>query len=297
MSALNRFETPSDKAFNVVLVVLLSLLTVIVLYPIWYCIVASFSDPTKVLNGEIWLLPKGWNLEGYTNVFENARIWTGYRNSIVYTLVAVAINLTMTVLAAYPLSRSDLKGRGPLMLIAVFTMFFSGGLIPQYLIVKALHIDNSMWAVVLPTALNTYNLIVMRTFFQSSIPGELYEASHMDGASNTRILFSVVLPLSTPILAVMFLFYSVENWNSYFNAMIYLSDKKLQTLPLVLREIIIQSSAQDMTGTDPNATQRMMQAESIKYASIILASLPMLILYPFIQKFFVQGVMIGAVKG
>jgi putative aldouronate transport system permease protein len=297
MSSLNRFETRADKVFSITIVVVLSILTIIVLYPIWYAIVASFSDATKVMNGEVWLFPKGWNIEGYLNVFKNSRIWLGYGNSLLYTVIGVTINLTMTVLAAYPLSRPDLKGRGPLMLIAVFTMFFSGGLIPQYLLVKSLHIDNSLWAIVLPTAINTYNLIVMRTFFQSSIPGELVEASHMDGASNTRILLSVVIPLSTPILAVMFLFYSVEHWNSYFNAMIYLSDRKLYTLPLVLREIIIQSSAQDMTGTDPNATQRMLQAESIKYASIILASLPMLILYPFVQKFFVKGVMIGAVKG
>jgi putative aldouronate transport system permease protein len=297
MSALNRFETRSDKVFNWFIVCTLCLVTIIVLYPIWYSIIASFSDPTKVLNGEIRLLPQGFNWQGYESVLENERIWLGYRNSLVYTLIGVAINLVMTVLAAYPLSRVDLKGRNAMMMIALFTMFFSGGLIPQYLVVKSMHLDNSLWALVLPTAINTYNLIVMRTFFQNSIPTELYEASHMDGASNTRILLSIVLPLSKPILAVMLLFYSVEHWNSYFNAMIYLSDKKLHTLPLILREIIIQSSAQDMTGTDPNATERMLQAESIKYSSIILASLPMLIMYPFIQRFFVKGVMIGAVKG
>ncbi|MFH5185285.1 carbohydrate ABC transporter permease [Paenibacillus sp. TAB 01] len=297
MSALNRFETRSDKVFNLFIVCALCLVTVIVAYPLWYSIIASFSDPIKVMNGEIHLWPQGFNWEGYSSVLENERIWTGYRNSLFYTVVGVSINLVMTVLAAYPLSRTDLKGRNAMMMVALFTMFFSGGLIPQYLVVKSLHLDNSVWALVLPTAINTYNLIVMRTFFQNSIPTELYEASYMDGASNTRILLSVVLPLSKPILAVMFLFYSVEHWNSYFNAMIYLSDKKLQTLPLILREIIIQSSAQDMTGTDPNATERMLQAESIKYASIILASLPMLIMYPFIQRFFVKGVMIGAVKG
>ena len=297
MSALNRFETRSDKVFNLFIVCALCLVTVIVAYPLWYSIIASFSDPIKVMNGEIHLLPEGFNWEGYSSVLENERIWTGYRNSLFYTVVGVSINLVMTILAAYPLSRTDLKGRNAMMMVALFTMFFSGGLIPQYLVVKSLHLDNSVWALVLPTAINTYNLIVMRTFFQNSIPTELYEASYMDGASNTRILLSVVLPLSKPILAVMFLFYSVEHWNSYFNGMIYLSDKKLQTLPLILREIIIQSSAQDMTGTDPNATERMLQAESIKYASIILASLPMLIMYPFIQRFFVKGVMIGAVKG
>lgn len=290
-------KSREDVWFDVVNYTLLSLIFVIVIYPIVYAVSASFSDPLKVLNGELVLLPQGFQLDAYAKVLEHKQLWNGYRNSLLYTVVGVSVNLVMTVLAAYPLARRDLKGRGPLMLFIVFTMFFSGGLVPTYLVVKSLAIDNTMWALILPTAINTYNLIVMRTFFQSTIPNELYEAAHVDGCSNIGMLYRIVLPLSMPILAVMFLFYTVEHWNSYFNAMIYLSDRSKFTLQLVLREILIQTQTSDMMSADAGATERLLQAETIKYAVIIIASLPVFVLYPFVQRFFVKGVMIGAVKG
>lgn len=297
MSSMSRFDSASDRWLGRINAVILIFLAVIVLYPIWYCVIASVSDPMAVLNAKVWIWPEGFNLKGYQKVFEHERLWIGYKNSLVYTAIGVSINLMMTILAAYPLARTELKGRGMMMAIFVFTMFFSGGLIPTYLVVKTLHLDNSMWALILPGAINTYNLIVMRTFFQNSIPSELYDAALVDGCSNTRMLLRIVLPLSKPIIAIMFLFYSVEHWNSYFNAMIYLSDRNLQTLPIVLREILIQYSNQSMSITDDGATEQMLQSESIRYASIILASLPMLLIYPLVQKYFVKGVMVGAIKG
>ncbi|MFB9279012.1 carbohydrate ABC transporter permease [Cohnella cellulosilytica] len=297
MSTANLPRSRSDLGFDIINYSLLTVILVIVSYPLLFAVSASFSDPMKVLAGKITLLPQGFRLDAYAKVLEHGQLWRGYLNSIVYTVIGVTVNLIMTTLAAYPLARRDLKGRGPLMLIFVFTMFFSGGLVPTYLVVKSLALDNTMWALILPTAINTYNLIVMRTFFQSTIPGELYEAAHVDGCTNIGMLYRIVLPLSMPILAVMFLFYTVEHWNSYFNAMIYLSDRDKFTLQLVLREILIQSQTAGMMSADAGATERLLQSETIKYAVIIAASLPVFVLYPFVQRFFVQGVMIGAVKG
>jgi putative aldouronate transport system permease protein len=297
MKSTSLRRTWEDVWFDAMNYSLLTVIFVIVIYPFVYAVSASFSDPLKVLNGEVVIWPKGFQLEAYAKVMEYKQIWSGYRNSFLYTIVGVSVNLVMTILAAYPLSRKDLKGRRPLMLFIIFTMFFSGGLVPNYIVVKTLAIDNTMWALILPMSTNTYNLIVTRTFSQSTIPDELYEAAHVDGCSNIGMLYRIVLPLSMPILAVMFLFYSVEHWNSYFNAMIYLSDRSMFTLQQVLREILIQSQVSDMMLEDAGATERLLQAATIKYALIIIASLPVLILYPFVQRFFVKGVMIGAVKG
>jgi putative aldouronate transport system permease protein len=285
-----------EKIFDAVVNGLALLIVIVVLYPLLFIVSASFSDPALVLNGEVILLPKQITLEAYRNVFQNEQIWNGYGNTILYTAVGTIINLIMTTLAAYPLSRPDLPGRGIFMVIITLTMFFSGGLIPSYLLVKNLGMVDTMWALVIPGAIATYNLIVMRTYFQSNIPWEIQEAAHMDGCSNWKLLTHVILPLSKPIMAVMVLFYAVGHWNSFFNALIYIRSKDLYPLQLVLREVLMVSQA-DVVDSSVGLESKILLAESIKYVVIIISSLPVLLMYPFVQKHFVKGVMIGSLKG
>lgn len=291
-------QTFGDKMFGYIVYALLALVLAAVLYPLLFVLSASISDPGKVVNGEVWLLPKEITFRGYEKVFQNNDILAGYANTILYTVAGTCVNVVMTILAAYPLSRKDLPGRGVFTALFVFTMFFSGGLIPTYLLVKSLGMVNTMWALIIPNAVAVWNIIIMRTFFQQSIPGEIQESAQMDGCSNFRTLVSVVLPLSLPILAVMTLFYSVAHWNSYFSALIYITDRKLYPLQLVLREILIQSNMSDMLqSSEESLAKSIMEAESIKYAVVIVANLPVLMLYPFLQRYFVKGLVIGAVKG
>lgn len=285
-----------ERTFDAIVYTIAGLIILVVLYPLVFVVSASFSDPAKVLGGEVWLLPKGITLEAYNNILHNGKIWTGYRNTILYTAVGTAINMVMTILAAYPLSRPDLPGRKPLMVLITLTMFFGGGLIPTYMLVKNLGMVDTMWALIVPGAIATYNLIVMRTYFQSSIPWELQEAAHMDGCSNWRLLLSIILPLSKPILAVMVLFYAVGHWNSFFGALIYIREETRYPLQLVLREILLISQA-DAVDANVGLEAKVLLAESVKYAAIIVSSLPILILYPFVQRHFVKGVMIGSIKG
>ncbi|EGG37470.1 carbohydrate ABC transporter permease [Paenibacillus sp. HGF5] len=286
----------SERLFDIMIYAIAAIIIVIVLYPLLFIVSASFSDPARVLNGEVWLLPKGVTLDAYENILHNDKIWTGYRNTILYTTVGTAINIIMTILAAYPLSRPDLPGRNGIMVLITLTMFFNGGLIPTYLLVKDLGMVNTMWALIIPGAIATYNLIVMRTYFQSSIPWELQEAAHIDGCSNWRLLFSIILPLSKPILAVMVLFYAVGHWNSFFNALIYIRNEDLHPLQLVLREILLISQSDAVDGS-VGLEESILLAESIKYAVIIVSSLPVLLMYPLVQRHFVKGVMIGSIKG
>ena len=282
-SKLNSFSRQSrgDKIFNVINGLLIAVVLIMIIYPLWFVIIASVSDPAKVLGGQVILMPRKFTLEGYRMVFRDPMIMTGYRNTLFYTVTGTAINLVMTILAAYPLSRKDWVGRGFFMGVLMFTMFFSGGIIPTYLMMNSLGMINTVWAMILPGAVSVYNTIIMRTFFVNSIPPELQEAAQVDGCSNTRLLLQIVLPLSKQILAVMVLFYGVAHWNAFFNALIYLTESKRYPLQLVLRSILIQNTA----------------AETIKYALIIVSTLPMMILYPFLQRFFEKGVMVGAVKG
>lgn len=287
-----------DRVFDAINTLLLVLITVIVLYPLLFVLSASISEPSVVARGQLWLLPKGVNFVGYERVFQNREILTGYMNTIVYTLVGTAINLVLTICAAYPLSRPDFRGRNVITAIIVFTIFFSGGLIPSYLLVKNLGMLNTIWALIIPNAISVYNVIIMRTFFQSSIPQEIQEAASIDGCNNFRILLRVVLPLSMPIIAVMILFYAVGHWNAFFNALIYLSDRAKYPLQLILREILIQGQMAAMIDmADDSLAKKLMEVEVIKYAVVVIANLPVLLLYPLLQKYFVKGVMIGALKG
>ncbi|WP_374020643.1 carbohydrate ABC transporter permease [Paenibacillus thiaminolyticus] len=287
-----------DRIFDVVNYVLLTLVMLIVLYPLLFVLSASVSNPETVLRGEVWLIPKQINFDAYAKIFQNKDILLGYGNTILYTLLGTAINLIMTICAAYPLARKDFLGRGLITAMIVFTMFFGGGLIPTYLLIKNLNMLDTLWVMVIPNAVAVWNIIIMRTFFQQSIPGEIQEAAMIDGCSHMQTLLRIVLPLSMPIIAVMVLFYAVGHWNSYFNALIYLSSKDKFPLQLILREILIQSDSGDMIKlTSESAVKMKMSVEGLKYAVLVVANLPMLILYPFLQCYFVKGIMIGALKG
>ena len=290
-------QSRSDRVFDGVNVFFLTVILCLTLYPLIYVLSASVSEPARVMNGEVILLPRGFSATAYTKVFKNKDIWLGYGNTILYTLVGTAINLVMTFFGAYPLSKKDLWGRKVISLLLLFTMYFSGGTIPTYLIIKQLRLVDTFWVMVLPGAIATYNLIVMRTYFVSSIPGELFEAAEIDGAGVMRTILHVVLPLSMPILAVMVLFYAVGHWNSYFNALIYLNSRARYPLQIFLREIVVQNQFSDMMDTTEGFAEQAMLTESIKYCTIVVASVPMLILYPFITKYFTKGVMLGAIKG
>jgi putative aldouronate transport system permease protein len=279
----------------------LMLLVALILYPLIYIVSASVSDPTYVNSGQMWLLPKGFTLEGYNRVFGNPDIWTGYMNSIIYTVGGVALNLAVTLPCAYALSRRNLFGRQAFTLFVVFTMFFSGGLIPTYLLVKALGLVNTYWSLILPSAASAINIVVSRTFFQGNVPLEMEEAAAIDGCSDFRLFMQIILPLSKALIAVMALFYGVGHWNQYFSALIYLSNRELYPLQLFLREILVQQeiSAQMLTtGSDLEMvmSEQTRIAELIKYAVMIIAALPLLLVFPFVQKHFVQGVMIGSLK-
>lgn len=291
-------ESAGDRLFDIINYILLAIVLTVVLYPLIFVAVASISNPAAVVKGEVWLLPKEINFTGYEKVFANKEILNGYMNTILYTVAGTIVNVGMTILAAYPLSRKDFRGRNIFTALFVFTMFFSGGLIPTYLIVKDLGMTNTMWALIIPNAVAVWNIIIMRTFFQQSIPFEIQESAQMDGCGNFKILLKIILPLSMPILAVMTLFYSVAHWNSFFSALIYLTERDKYPLQLFLREILIQSNMQDMIQTsEESLAKTIMEAESIKYALVIVANLPILMLYPFLQRYFVKGMIIGAIKG
>lgn len=286
----------SRKGFigaNIVILLLLSLVTA---YPILYVLFASLSNPAEFMAHEGLLLkPIGFSLEAYKLVLENRLITGGYLNTIIIVVSGVTINLFMTSLGAYFLSRKDVLWRNAIMMFIVFTMFFSGGLVPYYLTVKALHLDNTLLALIIPTAISTFNLILMRTSFMN-IPEEIVESSVLDGASHLTILFRIFLPLSLPVVAVMVLYYGVGHWNAWFNAMLFIRDRDLYPLQLVLRDILVQNDTESMLiGSD--SFDKGLVAETIKYAVIIVATVPILALYPFLQKYFVKGMMIGALKG
>ena len=271
------------------------IICIIMLYPFVHVLFASVSDPNALMRHRGLLLwPKGFNFGAYKLVFKNPNILTGYANTFLYVALGTTINIFMTVLSAYVLSRKDFMLRRPLMFLAIITMYFSGGMIPLYLQVLKLKLIDTVWAIVLPTAMSTYNLIIMRTAFES-VPESLEESAMLDGANDFVTLVRIVVPLCLPTIAVMVLFYSVGIWNSWFNAMIYLQDRAKYPLQLILREILIANDTSSMTaGT---AGDVVPLAESIKYATIVVATLPVLVIYPFLQKYFVKGVMIGAVKG
>ena len=275
-----------DLVFSIINCLFLILLSLLVLYPLIYVLSSSFSSPHAVTTGKVWLYPVEPTLVGYKQV------------SIVLTVLGTSVNIVLTVMLAYPLSVRDFAGRKLITAIVTFTMLFNGGLVPTFILVNKLHLFNTIWALILPTSISVYNTIIARTYFQSSIPYDLYESATLDGCSDIRYIFTVVLPLSKAILAVLVLYYAVGHWNSYFNALIYLKDSDKYPLQVVLRSIIIEANEDQSNMVDVDQLLvRQGLNNLLKYCLIVVASVPMLILYPFIQKYFVKGVMIGALKG
>ena len=292
-------EPRGDRIFGAVVFVIVTLLMLIVLYPLVYVLSCSVSSPTAVGAGEVVLLPKGFTLMGYKRVFQEPDILLGYKNTLFYTIIGTAINLFVTVPAGYMLSKKEVPGRNLFMFLFMFTMYFSGGMIPSFLLVKSLHLYDTRAVLVILGAFSTYNCIICRTFF-AALPHELEEAAAIDGCSTVRTFIQIVLPLSQALLGVMVLYFAVGHWNSYFNAMIYVNNENYKPLQLILRRILIleQASSNMMEGGgDEYAAEQFKLKELIKYAVIVVSSLPVLVLYPFLQKYFVQGVMIGSIKG
>lgn len=286
----------AESAFDITIHVILVALMMVTLYPLLYVAFASISDAGQLVSHKGLLLkPLGFSLEAYKSVFANPGILTGYKNTIFIVIFGVAINLFMTALGAYVLSRKNVMWNKAFIFLIVFTMFFNGGLIPLYLIVKGVGLVNSLWATIIPFAINTFNLIIMRTAFMS-VPDSLEESAKMDGANHFVILFRIILPLSMPVIAVMILYYAVEKWNGWFYASVFLKDRELFPLQLTLREILIANSTDSMSSGADNA-DRFQIGETIKYATIMVATVPILAVYPFVQKYFVKGVMVGALKG
>ena len=286
-----------DVVFDVVLYTICALLLIVILYPLWYIIIASFSDPSAVAGGHVWLWPVGFTMEGYQELLRQPQVWLGYRNTIAYTVVGTLIGLAVNIPAAYALSRKDLWGRKGLMGLYVFTMFFSGGLIPIFLTVQQAGLYNTFWVLVLPFSVSAYNIIVARTFFETSLPPDLWDAAQIDGCGNLRFFFTMALPLSKAVISVIALWTAVGQWNSYFNALIYIRDENLYPLQLIMRNILITNQNFAALGTGEAAMIAMRRANLVRYAMIIVATVPIMCVYPFIQKYFDQGVMIGAVKG
>lgn len=289
-------ESAGDRIFIGVIYVILTLLVIVVLYPLIYIVSSSISSPAAVTSGRVWLWPVELSLKGFEELFRRGEVMTGYLNSIFYTTAGTLISVTLTIMIAYPLSRRAFFGRNALMMVITFTMIFSGGLIPTYMVVKGLDLIDTRWALLIPNAIWVWQVIIARSFFHSSIPEELLEASEIDGCSDLRFIWSVVLPLSKPIIAVLVLMYAVGQWNAYFDALIYLKSADLFPLQLILRSIIIQNNS----GSNMDAmaiVEKQQLAELLKYSLIVVATLPVLIIYPFVQRYFVQGMLVGSVKG
>lgn len=289
-------KSVGDRVFDWINVGFFSCIALLVLYPLYFMIIASVSNPDQIYLGNVWVWPVQFTLKGYEQIFQHERIWTGYSNTILYTCVGTVINVALTITGGYALSRRDMPGVNLMMVAIVMTIFFGGGLIPTYLLVRSLGMVNTMWAVIIPAAVSAYHVIVTRTFFRMTIPDELLEAAVMDGCKDIRFFLKIVIPLSLPIIAVMALFNAVGHWNQYFQAMIYLRKSDLHPLQLVLREILIMQQSDSLT--DPEGAMEMARmADLIRYGAIIISTVPMLIVYPFLQRFFVKGVLIGSVKG
>ena len=290
-------QTRMDKTFDIMNYVVLTICFLVVAYPLYFVVIASISDPVDVNAGRVILYPVRMTMDGYRRILEYKSFFTGYRNTLVYTGVGTLVNMLLTVPAAYALSRKDLVGRNVFMMMIAFTMIFSAGLIPTYLHIRDLGLIDTMWALILPGAVSTWNLIVARTFFQQSIPDDLLEAAQLDGATNAQFFVQIVLPLSKSILAVLVLFYAVGHWNTYSNALYYIISDDKRPLQLVLRSILFENTMGDMVEDASNLAAQLRLGDLIKYGIIIASSLPLMILYPFLQRYFIQGVMIGAVKG
>lgn len=293
-----RRKVDPDKIFDFIVNIIIFCITIIILYPLYFVVIASISNPDLVASGQVLLFPKGFTLEGYKYIIRDSRIWVGYFNTIRYTFFGTIFALFITIPAGYALSRQDMVGKSVIMKLLIFTKFFSGGLIPTYLIVDMLGLVDTPYVLIVLGSFSVFNLILCRTFFVNTLPLELQEAAEVDGCGIFRYFISIVLPLSKAIVAIMVLYYAVGHWNSFFNALIYVNKSSLYPLQLILRDILVMGQAVQSDVTDPEALEMMQQiSKTIKYGVIIISSLPVLAMYPFVQKYFVKGVMIGSIKG
>ena len=288
---MNITRTKGDKVFDTIIIIIVSVIAILFLFPLLNVLASSFSSADAIVAGKVCIFPQRFTLNGYKQILQNQSIWKGFWNSIKYTFIGTIIQVTCQMLCAYPLSKKDFKGRKFLNLFLVLTMFISGGMIPTYLLITQLHLYNTMWAIILPGCISVFNIIVIRTYMESSIPKELQEAAMIDGCGDVRIFTRIVLPLCRPIIAVMILYAVVGYWNSYFNALMYVQDINLMPLQNVLNSILVSNESSLGSGADVNLS------EQLKYVTIVVSSLPLLVVYPFFQKYFEKGVTIGGVKG
>ncbi|MEK3916575.1 carbohydrate ABC transporter permease [Paenibacillus sp. FSL H7-0331] len=290
-------KTRADVLFDCFNLTLIAILIILVLYPLYFVVTASVTNPDVVYSGKLLFVPEQVTWDGYKRLFSEASIWLGFKNSLWYTITGTTINVVLTVMAGYALSRTDLVGRNVFMFLLVFTMFFGGGLIPTYLLVKDLGLLDTTWAMILPNAVSVFNVIIVRTFFQSNVPSEVLESAMIDGCTNLKFFVKIAIPLALPIVAVMVLFYAVGHWNAYFQALIYLKSNAMQPLQIILRNILIMNEGSDVQNLMDGAQDQQKKLELMKYSIIIVSSLPMLILYPFLQRYFVKGALVGSLKG
>ena len=297
------FRSRADRLFDRVNVAMLTVILVATLYPVYFVVIASVSSPTLVSAGHVYLWPEGFNVEGYSYILRDKRIMIGYRNSLIYAVGQTIVSLVLTIPAAYALSRRDMRWRGLIMFYFVFTLYFTGGIIPFYVVVLKLGLKDSVWSLMLPNAVNVFNLIVARTFFQSNIPDELLESAQLDGCTNTRFFVSIVLPVGQAIIAIVVLFNVVQNWNAFFHALLFINDQAKYPLQLVLRRMLIlnqllSGGGEGLEALSPEEIQRrQLLADLLRYGTIVVAIAPLMILYPFIQRHFVKGIMVGSIKG
>lgn len=289
------FEAKSDKYYYLINNIIMVFLGIIVIYPIYFIIIASLSNPDAIMNGEVFLIPSGFSFEGYQRLLQESSIWIGYRNTILYTVGGTTLNILLTIPAGWALSRKNLPYRKAMLWFFIVTMFFGGGLVPFYLLVSKLNLIDSPFALIWPSAVSVWNIFMTKAFYESNIPEELIEAAKIDGAGEYKTFLSIILPVSKPIIAVMVLFYAVGHWNSYFNALIFIQSENYFPLQLVLRDILIVAQGSG-TGDPATILEQQRIANMIKYSSIIVSSVPIIILYPFIQKFFEKGFLIGSFK-
>ena len=297
LGSIKRQVTWNDLIFNIILYGMSIIILLIVIYPLYFIVIASFSNPTEVANGKVWFVPSQFTVDGYKEIMRHSELWTGYRNTIVYTVLGTVIGLAVNIPAAYALSRRDLVGRKLITFFFIFTMFFNGGLIPTYFTIRDFGLYDTFWVMVLPFSVVVYHIIIARTFFDSSLPQGILDAAQIDGCGNLRFFFQIALPLSKAVLAVIALYTAVSQWNAYFNALVYIRNEDLKPLQLVIRNILITNQAMAGTGDGLAAQEARRLSELMKYAVIIISPVPIMCVYPFVQKYFSQGVMIGAIKG
>jgi len=293
--------TREDRILDIIIIAILIVVAIVVAYPLYIVLISSFSDPAQISAGNVWIIPRGLNIDAYKILLDTKEIWIGYRNSIFYTVVGTALQMVVTTSAAFALSRRTLPGRRWLNLLFLFTMYFTGGLIPTYLVIKDLKMVNTVWSLIVPVLVGPYNMIIARNYFENSIPEELYESASVDGAGIIRYFVQFAVPLAVPVLAVMTLNFALGHWNKYFDAMIYISNDNIQTLQVFIKRITMQATASLEVGAGnvdlEKIVEQIRKTQLLKYAVVIVSSIPMILMYPVIQRYFIKGIMLGAVKG